>query len=212
MKVNVTLNHTQKREVVDYLPVITGATYTETDNYSISTVMGKQFKQIDLKTGVSSFVDVVINIQYRPERFSVSNVLIRSGDAIIKEIKDGRSVNFLVLESEPDTVYIDANNLFSLYYRTEIDAGFTRLDLLEKDGKKDVMISLSSGYTVLLVADKGKYDKDKLLKDRCVLLNKLENEINCRLSDLLEANPPNENKREWLAILMEFYTYLVNLL
>lgn len=66
MKVNVTLNHTRKREVVDYLPVITGATYTEKDDHSISTVMGKQFKQIDLKTGVSSFVDAVIDIQYRP--------------------------------------------------------------------------------------------------------------------------------------------------
>ena len=212
MKVNVTLRHTQKRETVEYLPVIIGATYTETDDYSIKPVMGKQFKQIDFKTGVSSLVNAIIDIQCRPGRFSIDRIVMKSGEVDVREIKDGRTVSLLIFESEPDVVYIDTNNLFSLYYQTEIDAGFTRLDLLEKDGKKDVMISLSTGYTVLLIADKGKYDKDKLLKDRCVLLNKLENEINYRLSDLLDANPPNENKREWLAILMEFYTYLVNLL
>ena len=212
MKVNVTLNHTQKRETVEYLPVIIGATYTETDDDSIKSVMGKQFKQIDFKTGVSSLVNTVIDIQCRPGRFSIDRIVMKSGEVDVREIRDGRTVSLLIFESEPETVYIDANNLFSLHYRTEIDAGLIKLDLLEKDGKKDVIVSLTDGYSVLLVGDKGKYDKDKLLKERCTLLNKLENEINCRLSDLLEANPPNENKREWLAILMKFYAYLVNLL
>ena len=212
MKVNVTLRHTQKRETVEYLPVIIGATYTETDDYSIKPVMGKQFKQIDFKTGVSSLVNAVIDIQCRPGRFSIDRIVMKSGEVDVREIKDGRTVSLLIFESESETVYIDTNNLFSLHYRTEIDAGLIKLDLLEKDGKKDVIISLTDGYSVLLVGDKGKYDKDKLLKERCTLLNKLENEIHCRLPDLLDANPPNENKREWLAILMEFYTYLVNLL
>ena len=212
MKVNVTLRHTQKRETVEYLPVIIGATYTETDDYSIKPVMGKQFKQIDFKTGVSSLVNAIIDIQCRPGRFSIDRIVMKSGEVDVREIKDGRTVSLLIFESEPETVYIDTNNLFSLHYRTEIDAGLIKLDLLEKDGKKDVIVSLTDGYSVLLVGDKGKYDKDKLLKERCTLLNKLENEINCRLSDLLEANPPNENKREWLAILMKFYAYLVNLL
>lgn len=212
MKINLAIKQNKVEEDVEYFPFVVGNHYVESADHPIGKIIGKKFKRIDLKTGKSKDVNAVIDIRCRSGSFSIDGVIINSGSKRNGVFKERDQINFLIFNNEPDTVYIDTNNLFSLYYRTEIDAGFTRLDLLEKDGKKDVMISLSTGYTVLLIADKGKYDKDKLLKDRCVLLNKLENEINYRLSDLLDANPPNENKREWLAILMEFYTYLVNLL
>lgn len=212
MQVTVTLKCFQKTLDVEYILIKVGAHYTNYDAISISKLIGKEFKVLDLKTGKEEDVVMDIDIHLHRDRFCVKRAYGKkaNGEEII--IEEGKDITFLIREDKPDIAFVDEENLFSLYYWPDIEASKIEMNKVEKDGREDLLIKLGDGYSFYLLADKENFDKDKLLRHFNAISLRLQREIKLLMNHPETPSISAANSKKWLSHLLDFHFYLSTLL
>lgn len=119
MKINLALRPDKLEEDVEYFPFVVGNHYVESADHPIGKIIGKKFKRIDLKTGKSKDVNVVIDIRCRSGSFSIDGIIINNGSKRNEVFKERDQINFLIFNNEPDTVYVDINS--SIWLRRQLN-------------------------------------------------------------------------------------------
>lgn len=208
MKINVKLPGSSREQEVEYMPIMVGAFYTESPAFSITTLLGKQFKEFDLDSGEMKPLDLSLNVRYQKGRFCVETVTIDEGgvegieiaSTALPVVGDHPVYTFFTIKQYPGVVFLDRTNRFSLRYRDEIDKCAIRFVKTKTDGREDLLMVLGDGYTVSLLADNTHYDEGKLLLHRDTIVSRLRREFNKMATNPFVTNRDKEELHRWFKL------------
>lgn len=208
MKINIKLPGSSREQEVEYMPIMVGASYTESPAFSITTLLGKQFKEFDLDSGEMKPLDLSLNVRFQKGRFCVETVMVDDGGVKGIEIADKdlcalaeqKVYTFFTIKQYPGTVFVDRTNRFSLRYRNEIDKSAIRFVKTKTDGREDLLLVTGDGYTVSLLVDNSQYDEGKLLLHRDVILSRLRREFNKMVTTPFVSNRDKEELGRWFKL------------
>lgn len=208
MKISIVLPGSSREQEVEYLPIMVGAFYTESPAFSITTLLGKQFKEFDLDSGEMKPLDLSLNVRFQKGRFCVQTVTINDGGVKGVEIAyvDSPLVSeqgvytFFTIKQHPGVVFVDRTNRFSLRYRDEIDKAAIRFVKTKTDGRDDLLLVMGDGYTVSLLADNTQYNEGRLLLHRDTILGRLRREFNKMSTTAFVTNRDKEELGRWFKL------------
>lgn len=208
MKINITLPGSSREQEVEYMPIMVGAFYTESPAFSVTTLLGKQFKEFDLDSGEMKPLDLSLNVRYQKGRFCVETVTIDDGgvkgveiaDVDLPVVTEHPVYTFFTIKQYPGTVFVDRTNRFSLRYRNEIDKSAIRFVKTRTGGREDLLMVMGDGYTVSLLADNSQYDEGKLLLHRDTIISRLRREFNKMATTAFVTNRDKEELHRWFKL------------
>ena len=208
MKINIKLPGSSREQEVEYMPIMVGAFYTESPAFSITTLLGKQFKEFDLDSGEMKPLDLLLNVRFQKGRFCVETVMIDDGgvkgievaDVDFPVVSEHPVYTFFTAAKHPGVVFVDRTNRFSLRYRNEIDKSAIRFVKTRTGGREDLLMVMGDGYTVSLLADNTQYDEGKLLLHRDTIVSRLRREFNKMATTAFVTNRDKEELGRWFKL------------